>query len=65
MTMQALRDRVSKLVEGNWREKAELLLSERKESGKGQVSAFHSSEYFFLIVSSYLSYNNNNNTTDF
>jgi len=38
MTMEALRGRVSKLVEGNWREKAEALLEQRKKDRKGQVS---------------------------
>jgi hypothetical protein len=38
MTMEALKHRVGKLVEGNWKEKAERLLEERKATGKGAVS---------------------------
>ncbi|KAF5315258.1 hypothetical protein D9619_006957 [Psilocybe cf. subviscida] len=37
MTMEALKYRVGKLVEGNWKEKAERLLEERKASGKGAI----------------------------
>ena len=35
--MRALKDRLVKLIEGNWREKAEVLLNERKmAAAKGQ-----------------------------
>lgn len=40
MTMEALKYRVGRLVEGNWKEKAMKLLEERKASGKGDVSIF-------------------------
>jgi len=33
MSVQALAGRVSSLIESNWREKAEMLLAERKANG--------------------------------
>ncbi|KAF9477866.1 hypothetical protein BDN70DRAFT_922288 [Pholiota conissans] len=36
MTMEALKYRVARLVEGNWKEKAIKLLEERKATGKGE-----------------------------
>ena len=38
MTMQSLKYRVSNLIEGNWREKAQRLLKDRIDSGEGDVS---------------------------
>ncbi|KAJ8502525.1 hypothetical protein ONZ45_g11674 [Pleurotus djamor] len=37
MTMDALKHRIGMLVEGDWRAKAEMLLAERKSSGKGRL----------------------------
>ncbi len=36
--MQSLKYRVSNLIEGNWREKAQRLLKDRIDSGEGDVS---------------------------
>jgi hypothetical protein len=62
MTMEALKYRVGRLVEGNWKEKAMTLLEERKVSGKGDVSIFFplniSEPNFSFVVGPLYSYSN-------
>jgi hypothetical protein len=38
MTMEALKARVARIVEEDWKGKAERLLEDRKSTGKGEVS---------------------------
>ena len=59
--MRALKDRLVKLIEGNWREKAEVLLNERKMAaakgqGKLKVSLCLSEAYMTLTLAVYSSF---------
>ncbi len=59
--MRALKERLVKLIEGNWRERAEVLLNERKmaaEKGKGKlkVSLCLFEVYITLICAVHLSF---------